>query len=353
MKTIKMILRFVAAALVILITPAWWFWPPREWTHPTATNLSSYSLLLAGLLLSYALSRNLTRFPGERSKLSVIPVSAIGLGLPLVFAAMLRLPYSVYYLAAGFALTVLYLFAETWLEKRHIRHLYYIDVEGMRDLPQLSNIRWHELVEPRLPETARVNTVVTNLHAPDLGADWQRFLADCTLRGIAVYNIRQVEESLTGRVKIRHMYENDLGSLLPSPAYMAIKQSLESWMVVASLRLTLPLLKARGRCCLCKTAWAAAGASLKFINSAAWCAIRKNTARNWRRKATRALPALAASSAKPGWTSCRSFGTSSKATWHSSARAPNRKPLCSSLSKASRSTATATSCAPAFPAGRR
>ena len=86
MKTIKMILRFVAAALVILITPAWWFWPPREWTHPTATNLSSYSLLLAGLLLSYALSRNLTRFPGERSKLSVIPVSAIGLGLPLEFA---------------------------------------------------------------------------------------------------------------------------------------------------------------------------------------------------------------------------------------------------------------------------
>ena len=94
------ILRFVAAALVILIVPAWWFWPPREWTHPTATNLSSYSLLLAGLLLSYALSRNLTRFPGERSKLSVIPVSAIGLGLPLVFAAMLCLPYSVYYLAA-------------------------------------------------------------------------------------------------------------------------------------------------------------------------------------------------------------------------------------------------------------
>ena len=244
MKTIKMILRFVAAALVILIAPAWWFWPPREWTHPTATNLSSYSLLLAGLLLSYALSRNLTRFPGERSKLSVIPVAAIGLGLPLVFAAMLRLPYSVYYLAAGFALTVLYLFAETWLEKRHIRHLYYIDVEGMRDLPQLSNIRWHELAEPRLPETGRVNTVVTNLHAPDLGADWQRFLADCTLRGIAVYNIRQVEESLTGRVKIRHMYENDLGSLLPSPAYMAIKQALEALMVVASLPLTLPLMLA-------------------------------------------------------------------------------------------------------------
>ena len=63
MKTIKMILRFVAAALVILIAPAWWFWPPREWTHPTATNLSSYSLLLAGLLLSYHHPANIPSGP--------------------------------------------------------------------------------------------------------------------------------------------------------------------------------------------------------------------------------------------------------------------------------------------------
>jgi len=96
----------------------------------------------------------------------------------------------------------------------------------------------------RLPETGRVNTVVTNLHAPDLGADWQRFLADCTLRGISVYNIRQVEESLTGRVKIRHLYENDLGSLLPSPGYMLVKRVIDILLVLFSLPLTLPLMAA-------------------------------------------------------------------------------------------------------------
>lgn len=234
------LLRFLTAFPVILALPALAFWPRAEWTRPTPTNLASYAALGFALLAAYLTLHGLRRFPGERNALSIVPVCAIAFGLPVAVLWIFRLPYSVFYLLGGAVLTLVYLFAESLIAARQGVHLYYIDSEGMDGLPQLSFVHWHRLDAPVLPNKAR--RIVANLHARDLGADWQRFLADCTLRGIPVYNIRQIEESLTGRVKIRHLYENDLGSLLPSPAYTAVKRLLDIALVLTSLPVSLPVM---------------------------------------------------------------------------------------------------------------
>ena len=57
-----------------------------------------------------------------------------------------------------------------------------------------------------------------------------------------VYNARQIEESLTGRVRIRHMYENQLGSLLPSPVYSVIKRIIDIVAVLAVMPIVLPIM---------------------------------------------------------------------------------------------------------------
>ncbi|ECE0941704.1 sugar transferase, partial [Salmonella enterica subsp. enterica] len=62
---------------------------------------------------------------------------------------------------------------------------------------------------------------------PALDEDWQRFLTEQTLQGRPVYNNRQVYESLTGRLPIHHLYENELGSLLPSQTYLWFKQLVD------------------------------------------------------------------------------------------------------------------------------
>lgn len=67
-------------------------------------------------------------------------------------------------------------------------------------------------------------------------------MAQCTLNRIPVYNVRQLEESLTGRVKIRHMYENDLGSLLPSPVYSLVKRIMDITLIVVTFPITLPIM---------------------------------------------------------------------------------------------------------------
>ena len=45
-----------------------------------------------------------------------------------------------------------------------------------------------------------------------------------------VYHVKQIEESVTGRVDIEHLSENNFGSLIPSLAYVKIKQ----WIDVAA-----------------------------------------------------------------------------------------------------------------------
>lgn len=234
------LLRFLLFFPFIIVLPAFIFWPKTEWFSPTLTNWISYFALTFGLLTAWLVLNGLRRFPGERTALSVIPVSAMAFGGMLYILWTFRLPYSVYYLMTGVILSIIYLFAECLYTAKQGVHLYYIETSGMDDLPQLSFVYWHKLDMPKLPEKAK--RVVTNLHAPELDDQWQRFLADCTLKGIAVYNIRQVQESLTGRVKIRHLYENDLGSLLPSPAYVVVKRILDIILILITLPISIPLM---------------------------------------------------------------------------------------------------------------
>ena len=149
-----------------------------------------------------------------------------------------------------------------------------------------------------LPATP-IQAVVADLHSIELSKDWQKFLANCTFLQIPVYNIRQIEESLTGRVKIRHMHENDLGSLLPSPIYIVIKRWLDILLVCISLPITLPIMiftaiiiyrEDKGKIFIhTKTNWTRWKRVYHFINSVVWLAILKKMAQNSLKPMTNAL----------------------------------------------------------------
>lgn len=80
----------------------------------------------------------------------------------------------------------------------------------------------------------------------DLSDEWEQFLAECSLRHIPVYHSGRIIEMVSGRVKIDHMYENDLGSLLPSKSYQFTKRLLDTILVVISLPLVLPVMLLTG-----------------------------------------------------------------------------------------------------------
>ena len=185
----------------------------------------------------------LRAFPGKQSWLNILPAVGIAYGSVSALCALLFVTFSNSFVLLNGIFATLFFLLDFYTSRRRTPCMAFIALGRAKFAESIPNVDWQRLDSPKLPEN-RVHAIVADLHSEQLGAEWQRFLANCTLHGIAVYNIRQVEESLTGRVKIRHMYENDLGSLLPSPRYMLVKRALDILLIVLSAPLTLPLMLA-------------------------------------------------------------------------------------------------------------
>ena len=205
-------LRLITGILLVAATTALY-----RWQKPLPLSdikiINSAAISLAGYALSALSINKLLYFPGRQSWLNILPTVGIAYSSVFGIAALFFVTFSNSFVLSNGILTALF----------------------------FPHANWLRLDQAQLPHNS-VQAIVADLHSPDLGATWQRFLADCTLHNIPVYNIRQIEESLTGRVKIRHLYENDLGSLLPPPAYMLIKRIMDIALIIISLPLTLPLM---------------------------------------------------------------------------------------------------------------
>ena len=196
-------------------------------------------------LIAYALAavsiNKLLYFPGKQSWLHILPAVGLSYGSVFFISGILFITFSNSFVLINSLLATLFFVGDFIRRNRHLPNMAYIPHGRAGSAAQIPHANWISLNAPELPQTS-VQAVVADLHCPDLSADWQRFLAACTLDGIPVYNIRQIEESLTGRVKIRHLYENDLGSLLPPAGYMLVKRLLDILCVLAALPFALPLM---------------------------------------------------------------------------------------------------------------
>lgn len=196
-------------------------------------------------LIAYALAavsiNKLLYFPGKQSWLHILPAVGLSYGSVFFISGILFITFSNSFVLINSLLATLFFVGDFIRRNRHLPNMAYIPHGRAGSAAQIPHANWICLNTPELPQTP-VQAVVADLHCPDLSADWQRFLAACTLDGIPVYNIRQIEESLTGRVKIRHLYENDLGSLLPPAGYMLVKRLLDILCVLVALPFALPLM---------------------------------------------------------------------------------------------------------------
>jgi lipopolysaccharide/colanic/teichoic acid biosynthesis glycosyltransferase len=83
--------------------------------------------------------------------------------------------------------------------------------------------------------------IVADLRA-DIPDEWERFLADRALNGALVMHVKQMEESLTGRVAIEHLSENTLGSLIPGIIFAKFKRAGDIVTAAIALPLFAPFL---------------------------------------------------------------------------------------------------------------
>lgn len=237
--------RFIIAWLVIAFLPALWRWTNRllQW-NLLETQFNSLLLVSLGVVLvTFGLDK-LAKFPGRHSILNIIPTLLVVVIILATIIIVFRLPYSLYYFAFAGCLGFCFFFGVSWLDQKYYQpSMAYIPLGHCQNFEQIFQIQWLRLETPHLTseQSKQIQAIVVDLSSTELDESWQRFLTEQTLSGMPVYNHRQVYESLTGRLPIRHLYENDLGSLLPSQRYLVFKQLFDMLAVLAVLPVVLPI----------------------------------------------------------------------------------------------------------------
>ncbi len=199
----------------------------------------SETLLVLGVasFLSWYVLARLRDHAKARHLSYVLPINCLIFSAAIAVAALLRLPYSASLFAVGASNTLLVSFLlavrNRGLMKPHVivpgGRTSEICITGQYlPAPSASDLR--ELVRSGRRDWA----IVADLHYYH-SPGWERLFAEAALAGIPVYHFRQIAEMQTGQVKITHLSENDLGSLIPNVSYMSVKRLIDVLGAIALL----------------------------------------------------------------------------------------------------------------------
>lgn len=192
-------------------------------------------------VMGYAIYRRLDSFPGVATFSTILPAFTLSYGLVFIVIFFFRLDYSRFQAAGSFLISTLWYFSMSAVSSRlEPARLAMVPLGSIDRLSAVDSVVWHPLHTPGIvPE--KVQGIVADLRA-DLPETWLRFITNCVLSGMPVYHVKQVLESLMGRVEIDHLSENTLGSLNPNQAYIKIKQTIDWLAALIVLIVTSPLL---------------------------------------------------------------------------------------------------------------
>ncbi|WP_438764998.1 exopolysaccharide biosynthesis polyprenyl glycosylphosphotransferase [Kushneria sp. TE3] len=223
------------------LLPALWGW---GWLNSTleisSTNITVLASAIA-YMVAFRTVHQLSRHPGTDPCTYVLAaVTAVYL-LILMVLELLAIPFHLTQLLMSGALALLCGWVGYRVGRRYRRRKMALvplgNIEkwfGHQDIDQ----RW--LSGPDL-ENLRVDGVIVDLSC-DLSDEWQRFLADCTIKRIPVYDARRFGEASTGRIGLDQIHGNRYGSLMPRTGYELLKRLADIAAVLLMLPAALPLM---------------------------------------------------------------------------------------------------------------
>lgn len=234
------LLIFGIGLLLAIIIPSALIWGENI---PTTSYVFTRNASLIGITftLIFVSLHQLSRYPGSQGTAYTIPTVTFWYAALFAYLIISRTYYSIYFITYSFIFTIIYCFCCYFLGARIKKTIIaYPDYGETVSLKEIPGVRWVEFKRPRLPNI-RIDGIAADLNtkAP---IEWQHFYATCALSRIPVFNHKQLRESLTGRVKIEHLYENQLGAVMPSVPYQISKRLIDTAMVLASFPIVLPLM---------------------------------------------------------------------------------------------------------------
>lgn len=194
----------------------------------TGNNLETMIGAAAAALIGCFAHRRLSAFPGTLATTHIVPAFTAAFGLVMLVYFFFRIDYARSTFAAGYTLSVIWSYLVTIAASRLRRlHLGFVPIGAGSSVELLPGVNWRKLSEPTA-DTCGLDGVVVDLRA-ELSDEWETFIANTALEGRPVYHVKQIGESLTGRVEIEHLSENTLGSINPNHIYLSTKEVID-WL---------------------------------------------------------------------------------------------------------------------------
>jgi lipopolysaccharide/colanic/teichoic acid biosynthesis glycosyltransferase len=213
---------------------------PGELLEPASVNgLMGNAVAIA---IAFWTRLSIETYPGIRRSYVIFPSALTGHGLIVVWFVLTRFPYDRVGLLAGFLLHVFWLYLiYVYAERNVLRRIAVVPFGEIARLAHISGVDWWMMKRPRLADIRGCHAIVADFSA-DLPDEWEAFLADAALAGRIVYQVKQLSESLTGRVELEQLSENSFGSLLPARGYFYLKSFTDFAFALVLLPFVLPLM---------------------------------------------------------------------------------------------------------------
>ena len=212
---------------------------PQDAFYSASINALIFNSM--AVLIAFWTRLSIETYPGNRSTHVILPSIVLAHASIVTVLLLTRLPYDRLALVAGFVAHVLWSYGLYLAVHRLIRHRIAIVPFGEIDqLRTIENVDWHTMQVPSIEDAAGCDGLVADFSA--LPADWEALLADAAVEGRMVYQVKQLSESLTGRVAIDHLSENSFGSLVPARGYFHLKSLGDFVLALLVLPFALPVL---------------------------------------------------------------------------------------------------------------
>ena len=186
--------------------------------------------------------RRMSRFPCAQLGANIMPTVSIAFLLVVAILFFTREGYTRQVMLTGYLVSLVWFYIGYFLGRRfRVLKLAVVPFGNANRLKGSAKVDLRPLTAPEM-EGVRVDGVMADLHSQDLPPEWQKFLATCTLCHIPVYHSRQISETISGRVQIDQLSENEFGSLLPPLFYVGFKRVVDFVGAVILLPFLLPVM---------------------------------------------------------------------------------------------------------------
>jgi lipopolysaccharide/colanic/teichoic acid biosynthesis glycosyltransferase len=221
--------------------------PPVVWFLGDPFYLAQSTSINTGLASAVATTatwyslEQLRYFAKARRLSYVLPANVASFALCYAVIAGFRLPYSNVVAVLNFLSVSGLSYVITSLTRRQGQRNWLVP-GGQVDEIDADNATFAVLdlatLKRLIEAPGRGQSIIADLHHP-LDPEWEMWLAEAAINGIPVYHYRQILEMQSGQVRIDHLRENDLGSLIPNLAYTGLKRLIDIVVSIAALPILL------------------------------------------------------------------------------------------------------------------